>query len=195
MAELGAEFGDLPEIAELRAKIGAEPVPEAISAEPLTDVVTEVAASTLGIDEIRSEFGVEEISDTDAAEDDYETHFQMGIAYQEMGLMEDAIREFQDAANLTTPEDPSRRFFYCANMLGHCFLQNGMAKHAVTWLERAQETPEISDEEYHGLWYELGLAHEADGDEDTATKFFEKIYAENVDFRDVGMRVRNLVAH
>ncbi|MEQ1645692.1 MAG: hypothetical protein ABL959_19740, partial [Pyrinomonadaceae bacterium] len=131
----------------------------------------------------------------DEEDGDYETHFQMGIAYQEMGLMEDAIREFQDAANLTSPSDPTRRFFYCANMLGHCFLQNGMAKQAVTWLERAQETPEISDEEYHGLWYELGLAHEADGNEEAAAKFFEKIYTENVDFRDVSQRVRDLVAH
>ena len=195
LAELGAEFGDLPEIAELRAKIGAEPVTEAISVEPVADVATEIAASTFGIDEIRSEFGVEEISDGESADGDYETHFQMGIAYQEMGLMEDAIREFQDAANLTSPSDPSRRFFYCANMLGHCFLQSGMAKHAVTWLERAQETADISDEEHHGLWYELGLAHEADGDEERAAKFFEKIYTENVDFRDVSQRVRNLVAH
>lgn len=195
LAELGTEFGDLPEIAELRAKIGAEPVTEAISVEPVIQVATEIAASTFGIDEIRSEFGMEEISDGDSTDGDYETHFQMGIAYQEMGLMEDAIREFQDAANLTTPSDPSRRFFYCANMLGHCFLQNGMAKHAVTWLERAHETADISDEEHHGLWYELGLAHEADGDEERAAKYFEKIYTENVDFRDVSQRVRNLVAH
>lgn len=195
LAELGARFGDRPQIAEMRARIGAEPVAEAIRVEPEEEHVAEIEASTLGIDEIRSEFGVEEIGSADQADGDYETHFQMGIAYQEMGLMEDAIREFQDAANLTSPSDPTRRFFYCANMLGHCFLQNGMAKQAVTWLERAQETPEISDEEYHGLWYELGLAHEADGNEEAAAKFFEKIYTENVDFRDVSQRVRDLVAH
>lgn len=194
LAELGAEFGDLPQIAELRAKIGAEPVAEAISVDPEVEQIEEVEASALGINEIRSEFGVEEIVESEPADGDYETHFQMGIAYQEMGLMEDAIREFQDAANLTSPADPSRRFFYCANMLGHCFMMNGMAKNAITWLERAQETPEISDEEYHGVWYELGLAHEADGEDDAAAKYFEKIYAENVDFRDVSERVRNLVA-
>ncbi len=195
LAELGARFGDLPQIAEMRAKIGAEPVAEAIRVEPEEEHVAEVAASTIGIDQIRSEFGVEEIGASDGTDGDYETHFQMGTAYQEMGLLEEAIREFQDAANLTSPSDPSRRFFYCANMLGHCFLQNGMANQAVTWLERAQETPEISDEEYHGLWYELGLAHEADGNEESAAKYFEKIYTENVDFRDVSRRVRNLVAH
>ena len=74
-------------------------------------------------------------------------------------------------------------------------LEKAFGGAAVTWLERAQETPEISDEEYHGLWYELGLAHEADGNEEAAARFFEKIYTENVDFRDVSQRVRDLVAH
>lgn len=193
LAELGVEFGDLPQIAELRSRIGLEPVHQAISVEPEVHVDATVVGNALGIDEIRTEFGLEG-AESDSTDDDYETHFQMGIAYKEMGLMEDAIREFQDAANLTTPSDPSRRFFHCANLLGHCFLQNGTAKHAITWFDRALETPEISDEEHHGLWYELALAHEANGDEDTASKYFERIYAENVDFRDVGERVKNLVA-
>ncbi|MFZ1702478.1 MAG: tetratricopeptide repeat protein [Pyrinomonadaceae bacterium] len=192
LASLGAEFGDLSQIAELRSKIGAEPVGPAIRVEAEPDGGESVPVSSLGIDEIRSEFGIETAESE--ADDDYETHFQMGIAYQEMGLMEDAIREFQDAANLTTQNNPNRRFFYCSNLLGHCFLQNGMAKHAITWLNRALETDDISDEEHHGLWYELALAHEADHDESTAARYFEKIYAENVDFRDVGQRVKNLVA-
>lgn len=194
LAELGAEFGDLPAIAELRNRIGAEPVEMAVAVEPEPEAehVDEVVGGTLGIDEIRSEFGLEGAEPAD--DGDYETHFQMGIAYQEMGLMEEAIREFQDAAALTTANDPKRRFFYCANLLGHCFMQNGMANHAITWLNRALETADISDEEYHGLWYELALAHEADGDDDTAVKYFEKIYAENVDFRDVSERVKNMVA-
>lgn len=203
LAELGAEFGDLPQIADLRNRIGAEAVERAISVDPephhevpevAAEIHEEVVGATIGLDQIRSEFGLEEAESSDD-NGDYDTHFQMGIAYQEMGLLEEAIREFQEAANLTSPDDPSRRFFYCANMLGHCFLQNGMAKHAVTWIERALDTPGITDEEFHGLWYELGMAHEADGDEAAAAAWFEKIYAEDVDFRDVGERVKNLVAH
>lgn len=194
LAELGAEFGDLPEIAELRGRIGAEPVEAVVRVEPEleTEHVVEVVGGTLGIDEIRSEFGLEGAESAD--DGDYETHFQMGIAYHEMGLMEEAIREFQDAAALTTHNDPKRRFFHCSNLLGQCFMQNGMANHAITWLTRALETSDISDEEFHGLWYELALAYEADGDEESAAKYFEKIYAENVDFRDVADRVKNLVA-
>lgn len=107
--------------------------------------------------------------------------------------MEEAIREFQEAVSLVETHDGTRRFFSCANLLGHCFLQNGKPKHAITWFERALDAPDISNEEFHGLWYELGTAHEIAGEEAEAAKYFEQIYAEDVDFRDVGERVKNLV--
>ena len=109
--------------------------------------------------------------------------------------MEEAIREYQDAVDLVKPDDGTRRFFSCSNLLGHCFLEHGRPNHAITWFERALETPNISVEESHGLWYELAQAYAASGDDDAAGKLFEKIYAENVDFRDVANRVRDLVSH
>ncbi len=198
LAELAAEFGDRAEFAELRSKIGAEfveekPVEASVVPEtPAEEPSEELTASTIGIDEIRSEFGIEGGEETD---DDYETHYHTAVAYQEMGLMEFAIREFQDAVNLTGANDGTRRFFQCSNLLGHCFLQDDKPKHAITWFERALETPDISDEEHHGLWYELARSHEANGDETEAAKYFEKVYAENVDFRDVSERVKNLVVN
>ena len=194
LAELATEFGDREEFAELRRKIGADfveekPVEVSIVAEAPVD---EIVASTLGIDEIRSEFGLEGGDDTD--DDDYETHYHTAVAYQEMGLMEEAIREYQEAVSLVETHDGTRRFFQCSNLLGHCFLQSGKPKHAITWFERAMDTPDISAEEHHGLWYELALAHDANGDDTNAARYFEQVYAENVDFRDVSQRVKNLVA-
>jgi tetratricopeptide (TPR) repeat protein len=193
LAELAREFGDRPEFAELRRKIGAEYVEETSLPAEVEPTQEPVVGNTIGIDEIRSEFGLESVENN--ADDDYDTHYHMAVAYQEMGLTEDAIREFQDAINLTSPNDGTRNFFQCSNLLGHCFMQNGMPNHAITWFSRALETPDISDEESHGLWYELALAHDANGEEDAAAKYFEKIYAENVDFRDVADRVKNVVAH
>ncbi len=189
ITELAQEFGERPEFADLRSRIGGAPAAEV--AAPVNDA--EVVGSSLGINEIRSEFGLEGSESDERG--DYDTHYHTAVAYQEMGLTEEAIREFQDAANLTDPNDGTRRFFQCANLLGHCFQQNGKPKHAITWFIRALETPNISDEEYHGLWYELALAYEANGNEETAAKYFEQIYAENVDFRDVGERVKNLVVN
>lgn len=182
LAEMVQEFGERAEFAQLRRRLNGEE----------NDVAAEVSTngkhSTISLDEMRSEFGLEGPDDAE----DYETHYHTAVAYQEMGLTEQAIAEFQDAIACTSPTDGTRRFFYCANLLGHCFMQNGMANHAITWLNRALETPNISDEEHHGLWYELAMAHEANGDDDAAAKYFEQIYADNVDFRDVGERVKSL---
>lgn len=210
IAEVTAEYGDRPEIVVLRKRIGIEgpsdkpaPVVAEIDSEaPLSETpqpaadeeqTDESRPSSFDIEDIRSEFGLEGGEEENAVEGDYDTHYQMAVAYQEMGLMEDAIREYQDAIHLARPNDGTRRFYSCATLLGHCFLQNSMAAQAVTWLERALETNDLSDAENHGLWYELALAYEANGDENNASKYFEMIYTENVDFRDVADRVKNLV--
>ncbi len=185
LAALRSEFGDLPEFSNKPGEGIAEHVPKA----EVTDFG--IISGTFGIDEIRSEFGIDG-AEADQPGEDYDTHYQMATAYREMGLMEESIREFQEAISLTDPNDGTRRFFYCSNLLGHCFLESGKPHHAVTWIQRALDTP-ISVEEQHGLWYELARALEALGDHQNAAAYFEKIYAEDVDFRDVGQRVKNMV--
>jgi tetratricopeptide (TPR) repeat protein len=165
----------------------AEPAP--VAAEPAKSNGN--GSKRLDLDELRSEFGLEDSEPPD--DSDYETHYQMAVAYQEMGLMEDAIKEFQDAINLVTPGDAKRRFFQCANLMGHCFMQNGMAKLALKWFNRALETPNLSIDEKMGIWYELAMAHDADGDHEHAARFFEQVYAEDVDYRDIAERMRNVM--
>jgi tetratricopeptide (TPR) repeat protein len=170
-------------------------VEEAPGEEATTEIEDLPVTLSMDLNELRSELGLE---DTETPEDDgdYETHYQMAVAYQEMGLMEDAIKEFQDAINAATPSDGTRRFFQCANLLGHCFMEKGMPNLALMWFKRALETTGLMDEEKQGLWYELAHAYEADGDPGKAFKYFEKIYAENVDYRDVGKRLERLhVSH
>lgn len=199
IGELQGEFGDRPEIKELRAHLErhdiapaddggtvtvAPPVEAASNGKPAT------TSSGFGIDDLRNELGID---DVDSASDaDYDTHYHTAVAYQEMGLLDEAIKEFQEAVGLVQPSDPTRRFFQCANLLGHCFMQKSMAKHALTWYQRALETPGLGDEEKQGIWYELALAHEAEGDLDNAGRYFEQVYAENIDFRDVSERVKNI---
>lgn len=180
--------------------IGESVIAEGPAEEARSEVFAPVVESapavpSMDLNELRNELGLE---DTDASEDDgdYETHYHMAVAYQEMGLMEDAIKEFQDAINAVTPGDGTRRFFQCANLLGHCFMEKGMPNLALMWFKRALETPSLREEEKQGLWYELAHAYEADGDPGNAFKYFEKIYAENVDYRDVAKRLERLhVSH
>ena len=168
-----------------------EPVPVAAAAPVTGNGKATPSTPNLGLQDLRSELGLDDIdSETDS---DYDTHYHTAVAYQEMGLLDEAIKEFQDAVGLVQPNDPNRRFFQCANLLGHCFMQKSMPHLALTWYQRALETPALSDEEKQGIWYELALAYEAEGDMSNAGRYFEQVYAENIDFRDVSERVKNIV--
>ena len=170
----------------------AEPEPEPVVAS-LPDLPLEAAPQNagFGIDDLRSELGLDE-PDELLDDSDYETHYHTAVAYQEMGLLDDAVKEFQEAVALVQPNDPMRRFFHCANLLGHCFMEKSMPSLALKWYLRALETPGLNDDEKQGIWYELAAAYEADGDIENAGRYFEQVYAENIDYRDVSQRVKNI---
>jgi hypothetical protein len=128
-----------------------------------------------------------------AENEDFDTCYQTGMAYKEMGLIEDAIREFQDAVKQVSADDGTRRFYWCCNLLGHCFLEKRMPNIALMWFKRALETKNLSDEESQGLRYELASAYEMGGDKQSAIRYFEEIYAFDVGYRDVGQRLERLM--
>ena len=121
--------------------------------------------------------------------EDYETHYHLAIAYKEMGLMEEAIREFQNAINLVKVNDGTRRFFQSANLLGHCFMEKNMPNLALMWYKRVLEVNDLEDEERQAIYYEIGNAYETGGDVNKAKDYFEMLYGENVDYRDVSERL------
>ena len=184
--EFESEFGAVAEAAELRVHLGGgETVPD-----PVVHPEGYGHNKLFDIGEFRSELGLEEPED--AGDSDFETKYSTAIAYKEMGLLEQAIAEFQDAASIVSPDDGTRRFFSCANLLGHSFMENGMPKLAMKWYQRALEIANLTTDEKQALWYELGIVHESEGEFETAGRYFEQVYAENVDFRDVRERLKNM---
>ena len=109
-----------------------------------------------GLAELFEEFRAAEEGDT--VQEDYETHYNMGTAYKEMDLMDEAIQEFQTSANLVKANDGTSRFLQCCNMLGHCFNQKGMPEAAVLWFKKGLSAPGHSEDEYQALRYELASA-------------------------------------
>jgi pilus assembly protein FimV len=136
------------------------------------------------LEEIFKEFkkGVEQQLDSE----DYDTHYNLGIAYKEMGLIDEAIGEFQLAS-----KDP-KRAVECASMLGLCFLEKGMPQLAIKWYRKGLEMPEISPEEHVGLLYDLGSAFMEVGDTDNAQKAFVEVYGLNTTYRDIVTRIKQL---
>lgn len=124
--------------------------------------------------------------DRQLGQEDYDTRYNLGIAYKEMGLIDEAIAEFQLAA-----KDPGR-VLECSSMLGICFLDKGMPKLAVKWFDKGLAVPGRSEEEYQGLRYDLACAYEADGDRVRARDIFMELYGQDAQFRDVADKLRAL---
>ncbi len=84
-------------------------------------------------------------------ENDYDTHYHTATAYREMGLTEDAIREFQNAIGFIDRTDDARRFFQCSTLLGLCFMEKQMPNLAMMWYKRAlEETKDLTSDEKTG---------------------------------------------
>ncbi len=126
--------------------------------------------------------------DKQLGQEDYDTRYNLGIAYKEMGLVDEAIAEFQLAAK------DAGRLLECSSMLGICFLEKGLPKLAVKWFEKGLEAPGRSEEEYLGLRYDLASAYEADGDLNRAVGILIDLHGQDPQFRDVGERLRALRA-
>jgi tetratricopeptide (TPR) repeat protein len=147
-----------------------------------------------GLAAIFNEFrdAVEEDEVERPVEADYETHYNLGLAYREMGLHDQAIEELQTAIDLTSAGDGTPRFLQCCNMLGHCFMEKGMAHPAAMWFRKGLDSPGHTEDEYQALRYELGTAFEQLGDLQRAIEVFSEVYAIDVSYRGVGGRLREL---
>lgn len=118
--------------------------------------------------------------------EDIETHYNLGIAYKEMGLLDDAIREFQVSRG-----DP-RFYVQSMTMLGICYMDKGLYPIAIKAFKEALENIETRDESYWGALYDLAVAYEKNGDVKKAFELFTDIYSWNSKFRDIGERLSQL---
>ncbi len=143
-----------------------------------------------GLAELFEEFRAAE--EGDEVREDYETHYNMGTAYKEMDLNDEAIQEFQTSVSLVKPGDGTSRFLQCCNMLGHCFIQKGMPEAAVLWFKKGLQAPGHSEDEYQALRYELASAYEQLGDLKQAREFYTEVYGVDVSYREVAEKLSQL---
>ena len=166
----------------------AEELEKELSEEQAAEETAQVSGpqGEVSLEEIFREFkkGVEQ----QLSAEDYETHFNLGIAYKEMGLVDEAIGEFQLASK------DAGRAVECCSMLGHCFLEKGMPQLAIKWFRKGLETPAIQDSETAGMLYDLASVYQDTGDMDSAYKTFQEVFGLNANYRDVVQRVRDLEA-
>jgi tetratricopeptide (TPR) repeat protein len=119
-------------------------------------------------------------------EEDYESHYDLGVAYKEMGLVDEAISEFQKA--LRGSRGRARTY----EALGQCFLEKQQFQVAATILSRALAEPSITDDQLVGVLYLLGYASEALRQWGEAVAYYQRVFAVDIQFRDVADRLAAL---
>jgi pilus assembly protein FimV len=118
-------------------------------------------------------------------EEDYETRYNLGIAYKEMSLIDEAIAEFQISVKSTN------RYVDSCTMLGLCFLEKGMNEQALQWFHKAIEKVE-KEEEKIGVLYYMAQAYQQMDKLGKALDIYNFIYKEDANFQDVAERIKSL---
>ncbi|PYT15342.1 MAG: hypothetical protein DMF51_07000 [Acidobacteria bacterium] len=136
------------------------------------------------LDEIFRAFkrGVEQQVDSQ----DYETHYNLGIAYKEMGLVDEAIGEFQYAAR-----DPAKTV-ECCGILGLCFREKGMPQLALKWYQKGLDMPALGEHEAIGLRYDIAEVFREQGDYKKAMQVYTEVYGLDSTYRDVTAKIKEL---
>ena len=116
-------------------------------------------------------------------EEDYESHYDLGVAYKEMGLMDEAVAEFQKA--LRGSSNRVRAY----EALGQCFMEKEQYQVASSVLTRAVALGEGDDHHLVGVLYLLGRATEALDKTGAALDYYQRVFAVDIEFRDVAERI------
>jgi tetratricopeptide (TPR) repeat protein len=131
-------------------------------------------------------------ADVASTDEDPETHYNLGIAFREMGLLDEAIGELQKACQSFDHGKPFPQIMQTYTWLAQCFLEKGVPEAAVRWYDKALKVPGIDGETRVALHYELASAYETVGDRPSALHHFMDVYGSNIDYRDVAERIKAL---
>jgi tetratricopeptide (TPR) repeat protein len=117
-------------------------------------------------------------------DEDFDSHYDLGVAYREMGLIDEAIAEFQKALRGATQR------IRAYEALGQCFIDRKEYDVAVTILSRALREPGMEDEDLIGVLYLLGFSSEESRKPRDAAAYYQRVFAVDIDFRDVSQRLK-----
>jgi tetratricopeptide (TPR) repeat protein len=152
------------------------------------------AGSAAGVDlaEMFGELKHELEGDSNNADEDPETHYNLGVAFREMGLLDEALGEFQKVCQSVERGKPFPQLMQAYTWLAQCFLDKGVPEAAVRWYEKALTLPSLDQETRTALHYELASSLESAGNRPAALNNFLEVYGSNIDYRDVGERIKAL---
>ncbi|MGZ4843526.1 MAG: tetratricopeptide repeat protein [Candidatus Angelobacter sp.] len=173
------------------------PAPTVAAAAPVMDRRSngdmKDAESANVLSDILSELR-DETSEAAEPEEDPETHYNLGIAFKEMGLLDEAIGELQKVCHAVDRGAPFSQPIQALTWLAQCLVDKGAPEAAVRWYQKALQLPGLDSGSRCSIYYDLGAAYQAAGDNKSALTNFMEVYGSNIDFRDVASRIKALKA-
>lgn len=124
--------------------------------------------------------------DEKVEKEDYESHYNLGIAFLEQELFDEAIEECKLAA-----EDKSLEV-ECYSVISFCYRQKKEYKEAMIWIDKAQGVPEKDTNQDFALKYELASLYEDMKDPKKALRIYDEVNKWNPEYRDVAERIKSL---
>ncbi|MCC6748680.1 MAG: tetratricopeptide repeat protein [Deltaproteobacteria bacterium] len=186
----------LADLAKLEQR--ALSTPGLLETEDTTSDLADELAAELDDDvqlpvELSENYSVEDVFDefkrggeAQVSDEDSDTHYDLGIAYREMGLLDDAVAEFKVAMRSREKE------VLCHMMIGLCLVEKGMVSEAINQFKSGLYVNGITDRETIALYFELGQAYENLQDLREALYYYEKVGKKDPRFRDVAGRIQRL---
>lgn len=150
------------------------------------------AQDSVDLSQMFGELKSELEEDVANADEDPETHYSLGVAFREMGLLDEAIAELQKVCNSIERGHQFGQIVQTYTWLAQCFIEKGVPDAAVRWFEKALTIPGLDDEARLAIHYELGSACEHAHDKAAALRHFTTVYGGNIDYRDVSERIQAL---
>ena len=151
------------------------------------------AESSNALSDILSELRDETAEEAEPQEDP-ETHYNLGIAFKEMGLLDEAIGELQKVCHAVDRGAPFSQPIQALTWLAQCLVDKGAPEAAVRWYQKALQLPGLDSGSRCSIYYDLASAYQASGDDKAALTNFMEVYGSNIDFRDVASRIKALKA-
>jgi tetratricopeptide (TPR) repeat protein len=198
LEELLGSYPDDPRLKKIAAGLGGdvgaeEPVLDKVVKEERISFDADSLADDLNLDEITHDTVVEDLDEVfnqfkvgvkeQISDTDFSTHYDLGLAYKEMGLFDDAIGEFIIASG------DVNRIADVQSMIGMCYAGNENFEEAVASFKKGLSVQKLDEQQKCGLLYELGKAYQIMGSRDEALDCFEEISSIDNAFADVPARI------
>jgi len=138
------------------------------------------------------EFKEEVEHESHGEQDDPETHYNLAVAFREMGLLDEAIGEFQKVCQSIESGHAFPRVIESYTWLAQCLVDKGVPQAAIKWYERALRVSGITNDATLAVHYDMGCAFQAAGNNTAALAHFMEVYGTNIDYRDIAERIKSL---